>query len=151
MKRYHNKVLEKFSDPSVYHVGILQRIWLTANKQSLWFYFRASPEHYLRVILLRIEHIELPLLDVYEVRANVKDGIVIGYAFDTNAKNISHANNFLTVCTSDFRTSKVKELSKTCFNLKHKLDNVYLYEYEGMASMVTTGLPERFKESMELN
>lgn len=146
MKRFHNKSLVGSSLSIV--PNSLQCLKL--DSKNLWLYLSAAPKTFRTLILHKMDAVDLPLLDMYEIKANSKEGIVVGYAFDSNAKVIQYAPNFLLACNSEFPRQRVNDLNKNCFNMKYRYKGVFLYEYEGMASMVSTGLSEKMQESLEL-
>lgn len=146
MKRFQNK---SFAGNSFTVLpNTLQCVSIASRK--VWFYMQAKPQAFRNLIMTRVDEVDLPLLDMYEVKANSKEGIIVGYAFDTNAKVIRHTPNFLLACNTEFPASKIGHLNKKCFGMKYRYNGVFLYEYEGMASMVTTGLSQSMQESLEL-
>lgn len=148
MKRLQNKNYpgSTFS----YLPKTLQATYLPGMKHKNWTYFMANPAAFNLIILNRLDYVNLPTLDVYEAKANTKDGIVVGYVMDSTVKTVLYAHNYLVACNNEFRMSGLRDLDKNRFNMKHRFNGMNLYEYSGMASMVTLGLPDKLCESMEL-
>lgn len=147
MVRLQGKILKL---PDKLMTDKLQCVFIS-HKQKVWCYFLNNPYVFKTLVLTKVEYISLPLLDVYEIHANVKDGLVVGYVFDCYSKNINYSLNFLTVCNDEFKEHRVKHLNKNAFDFKYRISDINLYEYKGMASMLTCGLPEKIRDVMEFN
>lgn len=149
MKRLHNKVL----NAKLVHLAnrTIGKLHVPKTKYTPLAYFITNANSFNILISIKMDFIELPLIDMYELRANSKDGAVAGYLFDPTTRNVSYSNNHIAVYENDFRLCSIRGLKGTSCNLKYRINGVYLYEYEGVASMVTTGLPESVCERMELS
>jgi len=146
MKRHHKKqIMFKLNVPT-------GRIYKCAHLNFSMFYnFKVQPKIFKSVFLSRLETINLPNLDVYEVRANALEGALIGYGFDCYGKVTVFRSNYVGSSNVYFSTSKLKELNKDNLDLKFSLNNMLFFEYEGMATLVTLGLGDKIKNAMEIN
>lgn len=146
MKRHHKK---EFVFKSLVPVNCIYKCQHV--KHTLFYNFKTQPSAFSKVVLIKIDSINLPNLDLYEVRANSFDGILVGYAIDCHGKNTINRHNFVGSSNLFFTETKMKDLNENNLSLKFTLGKMMLFEYEGSASLVTLGFGERMKEAMELN
>lgn len=150
MKRLHMKHIEG-KNLRNFVIRSFLKCQIHLSKTPVWLWAETDYRVFKTLYFIKMDFIELPLMDVYEIRANSKDGICLGYAFDTNSKIVSYSNNFFLVCNSAFKDSRVKDLNSDNFDLKFKLSQIHFHEYAGMASLVTSGLSDSISERLELN
>lgn len=146
MKRLHNK---RVSLPPRILRQTLQGF--RSDGLPLWLYTNKDLTHYNNVFCSKIEMIDLPFLDVYELKAESTKGITVGYCFDSFARNKAYAFNYLCAYSSDFTSLKLKDLKETSslLQLRYKLRNVFLYSLGSYGSLITVGYSQTIKEKLE--
>jgi len=146
MKRFHNK---KITIPSRVVKGTIQGV--RCGKSHYWIYTENELSHYTEVYAVRIDQIDLPMLDVYELKGQTPKGITVGYMLDSASQKFSSAFNYLCVYSSKLPDLKLKDLRETqsTLQLKYKLRDLMLYNMGVYGSMVTVGYNQNIKEKLE--
>lgn len=146
MKRFHNKRLEL---PSSVVTGTLQS--LRQGHVHCWLYTVNDLSPYSDLYCTKIEQIDLPMMDVYEVRALSTKGIVVAYLFDSHAKAISSAFNYVCAYTPQYSDMTINEVKETDsrLQLRYKIKDIFLYSMGIYGSMVTVGFNQKIKDRLE--
>lgn len=146
MKRFHNK---RIALPPRVVKGTVQEV--RCGKSRFWVYTDNELSHYTEVYGVRIDQIDLPTLDVYELKAQTPKGITVGYLFDSASRQASSAFNYLCVYSSALPDLRLKDLRETqsTVQLKYKLRDLMLYSMGVYGSMVTVGYNQNIKEKLE--
>ena len=146
MKRFHNK---RIALPPRIVQGTIQGV--KSGNAYYWVYTDKDLSHYSDLYGDRIDAIELPMLDVYELRAMSPKGITVGYVFDSSSRKFSSAFNYLCVHSPILPDLGMKDLRETrsTLQLKYKLCDLMLYNMGVYGSVVTVGYNQNIKEKLE--
>ena len=148
MKRFHGKFL---NPPSAYIPNTLQKILV--GKVYCWIYTEVDLSVYDKLVLSKIETIDMPLLDVYEINVEVMNGITIGYMFDTTARKITSSFNYIllhSLLKDEFSLTSLKEM-EVALELRFKIKNINLYSLGVKGSLITLGFSDNVREVLEFN
>lgn len=122
---------------------------ITVNSKNCVVY-TWKKQFYEKMYLLRSE-IELPYVDLYEVRAQHKTGYLCGYAFDIFCKRPIIENNFIIASSNlkPFTLSDIKN-NKNSLSLRHKLKGCNVYVMPSVATMLTISVHPTIKNLLDI-
>ncbi len=123
---------------------------LVNNSDKPSYVYIWKKQNYEKLYFVRTE-IELPYVDLYELRAQHRTGSLCGYAFDLYCKTPIVNTNFI-LSTNNIATINLKELKQNnnLFSLNHKLKGCNVYVLPNLATMLTISTNAEMKELLDL-
>lgn len=124
---------------------------LLLNKAHCWLYTDKDLHIYAKLFLKKLDIVNLPYLDVYEINAECLDGATVGYLFDTQLKRVKSSFNYIAItplAKDEFSLSQMKA-ADTALELRFKIKELNLYSLGVRGSLVTSGYNKNLKESLE--
>lgn len=106
---------------------------------------------YENLFLKELNSFSLPMVTVYEIKAESDTGITVGYCFYPHSKKITHTYTFFLVSKISRGSLDLQELvSKgTVLNLIYKMKNLKFFVINGEAALITCGANPSLKTALE--
>lgn len=130
------RTLKAFDPPTSYVQGTLQRVH---HKSPAWVYSDHNLGVYSNLLLNKLDAIQLPLIKVYEILAEHKEGLTVGYLFISTTKRVKSAANFISVCSLAKEDFSLEQLTRNDINLqlRYKLNDISLFSLGVQGALVT--------------
>lgn len=138
-----------FTPPDMIVQGTIQA--MKHKGKHVFLYTDSDLLLYEKLFLNELASLILPMVTVYEIKAESPSGITVGYCFYPHSKKITHTYTFFLVSKISRSSLDLYELvnSGNILNLTYRMKNLKFFVINGEASLITCGANPSIKTALE--